>query len=564
MIRKSQYKVAYLTMEVALENRLRNYAGGLGVLAGDILRSAADLSLPMVGVSLLSDKGYFNQEIIDGKQMAISDTDYDFSRLTKVPQTVIVRIGNENVTIGAWEYLLHGIGGAVVPFYFLDSDFPENSPTNRLIADRLYGGDDDYRFRQEMVLGIGSVKLLKALGYSGLDKFHLNEGHSSLAAAHIFSDYLASGMDQKRALKNTKDKVVFTNHTPVRAGNDAFGWDMVKKYYSDYCNIESFSHSEVLDMNDLGMGLSGFVGGVSRSHSRILRQMHPGSKITYINNGVDPNYWTSGSMSLVFDKYVPGWRQDNSKLSRATRIPLEVISQAHAQSKQELIDLIAARTGVKFFSSQMIIGFARRFASYKRPQLIFHDIDRLLAISDRYPVQLVFAGKAHPKDEIGQEIMSKILKIISANTEKLRAVFLEDYDLDLARVIISGSDVWLNNPLPPLEASGTSGMKAAVNGVPQISTYDGWWVDGYKKGKTGWIFGSKGCGPEYSQGDYENLLEQDSRDFYRVLEGDVLPLYYNINPDKWLKICRSCVAFNGNKFSSQKTVSAYRHRAYGL
>lgn len=558
---KLDYKVAYLSMEIGLEDRVRSYAGGLGVLAGDILKSAADLGYPMVGVTMLSDKGYFDQEIIDGRQVSFPESDYDFTGLKKLSDTISVEIGSEMVEVGAWEYLIKGIGGGIVPVYFLDTSRPANSAQNRLITSFLYGGDIDYRLRQEIVLGIGGIKLLEKLGYDP-KKFHLNEGHNSLAAAYLLSQSKASTWE--KGVAAIKEKIVFTNHTPIRAGNDSFRLeDMVAHCPSLKDILVHFADpQDRVDMTFMGMSLSGFISGVSRPHQRILRQMYPDFRIASINNGINANYWTNPALATVFDHYLGRWREDNSRLKEVRHIPLAELASAHALAKRSLISRIEEVTGIELSETAFTIGFARRFAPYKRSAMLLSDMDHLLRIHKNFPLQIIYSGKAHPRDDSGQDIIAEILEKAEKHQAEIRIIFLEDYDLSLSRLMAAGCDLWLNNPLPYLEASGTSGMKAAVNGVPQLSTKDGWWVDGYRRRKTGWAFGRARVSSESAADPlYQKSIQVDAPELYDTLEKKILPMFYR-HPKKWQRLMRLVIAINGCRFSSQNTVKDYIKQAY--
>lgn len=557
---KARYQTAYLSMEIGLKDRVRSYAGGLGVLAGDILRSAADLGYPIVGMTLISDKGYFDQEIIDGRQVSFPESDYDFSGLRKLEERVLVKIGGSQVEICAWEHLIKGING-VVPVYFLDTSLEINSPSDRIITSFLYGGDTNYRLRQEIVLGIGGVKMLEKLGYR-IRKYHLNEGHSSLAAAYLLSQ--EEMKEKRRAVERVKEKIVFTNHTPVKAGNDNFPLEEMSSELPDLAGVLSrFSDSAGrLDMTRLGMMLAGYISGVSRPHQKILRRLFPDFSIRRVNNGVDANYWASDHFAALFDEYVPGWRGDSRRLKRAVRIPIEEIWRVHLLAKQELLARVKESAGVDMDEDVFTIGFARRFAPYKRSAMIISDMEKLLSISSRYPLQIIYSGKAHPDDVNGQEIIAEILDKAEKYRDKIKIVFLEDYDLSLSRLMAAGCDLWLNNPLPHLEASGTSGMKAAINGVPQLSTADGWWVDGCHPGKTGWSFGRAKVSSESGIDPlYLESIHQDAPELYSRLEDEILPLFFS-RPRRWQKVMQKTIAINGHNFNTQNTIRQYIKEAY--
>lgn len=546
MVRKKT-AVAYFSLEIALEKSLPTYAGGLGILAGDILRSAGDINFPMVGVTLLNRRGYLKQRInIKGEQVSGPEKSYAFSKLEKTKARTTVMIGQEKVFVQAWRYLL--VGESIsTPVYLLDTDCPENSPANRRLTDRLYDSDKAYRLRQEIVLGRGGVKILNILGYD-IKKYHLNEGHGSLAIVELMLSL--KKLSPNKQLKSVREKCIFTVHTPLPGAQDIFAKDFFLAHQSDWPkSLAGFFKEGKINMTKLGLHCCGYVNAVSKRHQGVSKKMFPGQKIEYITNGVNSSLWTSPWLASIYDACAPGWRRDGSVLSAVKKEDLNKIRGAHQQAKRELIRHIKKLTGVSWSEEKIIIGFARRFTPYKRPGLIFQDISYLKKIAKKFGgLQLVFSGKAHPNDLAGQSL----IKDLAVTTKKLNGiidiVFLPNYNIDQAKLLVSGSDLWLNTPEPPLEASGTSGMKAAHNGVPQLSTDDGWWPEGYKRERTGWLI-------------KENL--DGTNNLYELLENEILPTYYQ-EKEKWLKIMRSSISLNAPVFNTGRVLSQYINKAYHL
>jgi starch phosphorylase len=541
--------VVYLSMEIALENDIKTYAGGLGVLAGDILRSAADSGFPMVGVTLLSDQGYLRQRVDkDGKQASDPDPGYDFSKLEKLPQQAEIFIGPERVVVGVWRYLIKGLHGSTVPVYLLDTNIESNRAAHRGLTGQLYGGDMGYRLQQEIVLGRGGVKILQALGYQDIKKFHLNEGHGALAAVELFLNSPAETDSAK--VEEVRKKCVFTTHTPLPKAQDIFAVDYLLKYQPDFPSRLAglSSGNQEINFTRLGLYFSAYVNAVSRQHQKSSQKMFPEYKIRDITNGVNPLTWSASEFCDLYDEYLPGWQDDNAKLLGAASIPSDRVWSAHRSAKNRLLQYISDRHPAPLDVEVFTIGFARRFTPYKRPTFLLQDIDRLLAINDKVgKIQIIYAGKAHPQDIIGQDLIRFIYETKKKLAGKIGLVFLEDYDLDKARLMAAGVDLWLNTPEPPYEASGTSGMKAAHNGVPQLSTMDGWWPEGYVKDKTGWII---------------REARDGGHDLYDVLEKEIIPLYYK-HPDKWREIMRQTISLNASRFNTGRVLWQYIEEAYG-
>ncbi len=542
MITKKNYSVAYISMEIALENNIKTYAGGLGVLAGDLLKSAAAKKFPVVGITLLNKEGYFKQKIdTTGNQTETADTDFNLDLLKKLDTVINLNIGAENIKIGVWEYLISGEEGHVGPVYFLDADLPENKEEFKNLTKRLYGGDLENRLRQEIILGRGGVKILQALGFENINKYHINEGHGALATIELFLS--RKGKSEKAKIEAVKKLCVFTTHTPIKTVYDDFPLDLLLQNQPDFpVGLKGLIKRQELNTLDLGMYFSGFINGVSKRHQELLENIFPTQKIEAITNGVNSVFWTGPEFRKLFDDNLAGWRENNSLLKQSEKIPGEDIWVAHQQAKQRLLNYVKDKAQAGWSPEVFTLGYARRFTKYKQPLLLFTDIERLLeVIEEGGEMQIVLAGKAHRRDTSGQEALKKIFEI-KEKYPQLKIVFLENYDLNLAKLLVSGVDLWLNTPEPPLEACGTSGMKAAHNGVPQFSTLDGWWPEGYVKNKTGWAI-------------------KTADDLYETLKNEILPLYYG-TPDKWQTLMKNVISINASYFNSDRAWDEYVERAY--
>ncbi|MFH1502294.1 MAG: alpha-glucan family phosphorylase [Candidatus Eisenbacteria bacterium] len=554
-------EVAYFTMEVALDQSMPTYSGGLGVLAADTLRAAGDLRAPMIGVTLLHRAGYFRQRLDAVGNQTEEPREWDPGAfLTPLPERARIVIEGRDVALMAWRLAVEGRGGHPVPVYFLDTDLPENDPLDRSLTGTLYGGDRRYRLCQEVVLGMGGVAILKALGHEpGL--FHMNEGHSALLSLSLLAEEIGT-RDPSSATPEERERVrrrcVFTTHTPVPAGHDRFSADLVHGVLGEKQarSLESAGclRDGELNMTCLGLRCSHYVNGVSMRHEKISEGMFPEYPFDSITNGVHAETWTSGPLKELFDRYVPEWRRDNRYLRYAVSIPRDEVMDAHRAAKELLLREVESRTGAALDPAALTLGFARRATPYKRHALIFSDIERLRRIvKEAGPAQFVFGGKAHPNDEAGKAVIREVFGIARALEGEIPVVYLEDYDLELAGLVTAGVDLWLNTPRKPHEASGTSGMKAALNGVPSLSVLDGWWVEGHVEGVTGW-----------SVGDPWNVESDDvreSRSLYEKLETAILPLF-RAAPDEYARVMRTAIALNGSFFNAQRMVSQYVENAY--
>ncbi len=553
--------IAYFSMDVAANSAIPTYSGGLGVLAGDMLRSAADLEIPMVAVSLLHRKGYFDQRLDSrGNQVESPSKWSPENHLTRLAPKVSLLLQGREVRIGVWQYRFVGITGHTVPLLFLDTDLEENDAADRGLTDFLYGGDERYRLCQEAILGLGGIAMLRALGYAEIRVFHMNEGHSALATVALMEER-ARQQPQYRfsesEVEAVRQQCAFTTHTPVPAGHDRFNPELVGRVLGER-RVGVLNQLRVmngsLNMTELALRFSGFVNGVSMRHGEVSRAMFPNHNIDAITNGVHAGTWTAAPMAALFDRTIPEWRRDNCFLRYAIGIPLSEIRQSHGQAKKALLQQIRWLTGSQLDEKVFTLGFARRATGYKRGDLLFTDLERLKQIARQVgPLQLIYAGKAHPRDESGKAVIRRIFEAAAALAGDVRVVYLENYDMALGQVLCSGVDVWLNTPLRPQEASGTSGMKAALNGVPSLSVLDGWWIEGHIEGVTGWSIG------EANASENDSMAEAAS--LYEKLAAVILPLYYR-EPDKFAQVMRSAIALNGSFFNTQRMISQYVRNAY--
>jgi starch phosphorylase len=549
-------------MEIALDAGIPTYSGGLGVLAGDTIRSAADLEIPLVAVTLLHRKGYFYQKIDPSgwqKEEPVEWVVEDF--LEEMAPRVTITLEGRAVQLRAWKYDVRGVKGQKVSVYFLDADLPENSERDRGLTDFLYGGDPTYRLGQEIILGIGGIRILRALGYQNIERFHLNEGHASLLTLELLHEEAKKSGKEKISSEDVeavRKKCVFTTHTPVVSGHDQFPMELVnrvlehRKMFSDLKDI--LCHEGILNMTYLALNLSHYVNGVAKKHGEVSRLMFAGYAIDAITNGVHAATWVSDPFQNLYDQYIPGWKEDNFSLRYALSIPRQEIWKAHVQAKKELIRTVNRDTNVGMDVDVLTLGFARRAATYKRGDLLFTDIDRLKVIAKTVgPFQIVFGGKAHPRDEKGKEIIKRIFQMKEVLKHDIRIGYLENYDMELGKIITSGVDVWLNTPQRPFEASGTSGMKAALNGVPSLSVLDGWWIEGHIEGITGWSIGENE--------DEGHDPSQDATFLYQKLEHVVIPLFRE-KRDRFIDVMRHAIALNGSFFNTQRMLQQYVLNAY--
>ena len=596
--------IAYFSAEYGLHHALPFYAGGLGFLAGDYLKECSDLGIPLVGVGFMYPKGYLRQMITpDGWQMGACEIlDRDSAPIRRVldvegqPLSVKVPVIDPPIYLEAWKVQV-----GRTPLYLIDTSSEANEPWNRSISDRLYTGDPEQRLRQEIVLGIGGVRILKALNidYSVL---HLNEGHPAFAILERIREMVEKGMSYRDAFERVRQTSVFTTHTPVPAGHDIFTFQLMDKYFDSYLPSLELRREEFFKLgmdpaNPSGFNMTAFAlrccahrNAVSKKHGEVTRKMWrklwpdlPEEKvpIDYVTNGIHVPSWIDRRLGdVIFNKYMGrNWLagHDNPRIwELIDEIPDEVLWKHHQSMKNLLITRIRERSRLKWLDSStadprlvmasgilldpsaLTLGFARRFASYKRPTLLLQDMQRLKKIvNDTWrPVQIVFAGKAHQDDQYSKQLLQQVFNAAKDQAFGGRIAFVEDYDERLAQYLVHGVDVWVNNPIPPMEASGTSGMKAGLNGLPQLSILDGWWIEGYN-GKNGWAF-------EGAQGP-----DRDSRDaaaLYDIIERQVVPLYYEVDgdgiPRGWVTMMKETIKRTGPHFCARRMAKEYTDKFY--
>jgi len=561
--RRVSEKIAYFSMEIALDPAIPSYGGGLGILAGDMLRSAADLELPIIAVTLVHRKGYFRQSLdAEGNQTEEPDPWIPEAVLQPVEGTFTVNIENRDVHVRAWRYNLHGMSGFVVPVYLLDSDLPENSEWDRALTDTLYGGDSRYRICQEVLLGIGGVSLLRNVGVKNANSYHMNEGHAAFLTLALLEDQMKLRkytVPVEADVEVVRRRCLFTTHTPVQAGHDRFPWELVKQVLGEPRTVllqqVGFGAEGFLNMTNLALHFSRYVNGVAMRHGEVSQDMFPQFPIHAITNGVHAATWASPPFQDLFDREIPEWRRDNAYMRYAVGIPLEEIKKAHCLAKSALIKEVHRRSGMLLDESALTIGFARRAATYKRADLLFKDINRLKYIAESIgPIQILYGGKAHPHDAGGKALIQRVIQAATGLKNDIKILYLENYNMALAKLITSGVDLWLNTPQRPQEASGTSGMKAALNGVPSLSVLDGWWVEGCVEDVTGWAIG------------YDSKISGDdsaaeSASLYDKLERKIIPMFYRA-PEAYAEVMRFSIALNASFFNTHRMLSQYKANAY--
>lgn len=599
--------IAYFSAEYGLHHSLPLYAGGLGFLAGDHLKESSDLGLPLVAVGFMYSEGYLHQHIgPDGWQQDIREIlDRDEAPVTRVldkhGNQLIVRVPfiDPPISVAVWK-----VDVGIIPLYLLDTDIPENSPANRSITHRLYIGDNEQRLKQEIVLGIGGSRVLDVLGLRP-SVIHLNEGHPAFALFERIREKVQDHLSFAEAALRVKETTIFTTHTPVPAGHDAFTHSLMDRYFPDYYPLLGISREaflsmgcspgcprDLFNMTAFALKLSSFNNAVSRRHGEVAREMWrslwpdlPAEKtpIQHITNGVHVSTWLDPKMELLLNRYLssicPQWLAKHDRCTiweMINEVPDNELWTVHVQLKRKLINRIrehkrrrwvgestdplnAISGGALLDPYALTIGFARRFSTYKRADLIFQDIERLKKIVNNpwMPVQVIFAGKAHPADTEGKQIIQNVYKHAIQQEFGGRIAFVEDYGEQMAQYLVHGVDVWLNNPLPPFEACGTSGMKASLNGVLHLSVPDGWWPEAYN-GKNGWVFGETASDRNH---DF-----QDAGQLYELLERQVIPLYYlradDGIPHMWVKMMKEAIKCTGSHFSARRMVKEYARRGY--
>jgi starch phosphorylase len=545
-------------MEIAIRPEMPTYSGGLGILAGDTLRSMADLGIPLVAFTLAHRKGYFQQHLdAAGEQTEEVQPWNPADFCTEEKARVTVSVEDRIVTVRCWRYDLVGCTGHVVPIYLLDTDLDENSGWDRGLTDHLYGGDNNYRLQQEIVLGMGGVRMAHALGYR-INVYHMNEGHAALLTLGLLERQLGGGplgAATEADMDQVRKKCVFTTHTPVPAGHDRFSTEQTIRILGGdrAARLERLGcfRDGMLNMTLLALRFSRYANGVAMQHAKVSRAMFPEFAIDSVTNGVHAPTWLSEPFQQMLDKNIPAWRRDHLYLRNAIDLPEKEILTAHAHAKGVLLSEVAERTGQVLNPKVLTLGFARRAATYKRATLLFTDPERLAAIAAAAGgLQILYAGKAHPQDQPGKALIHQVVaRAAELSNAALRIIYLENYDWKLGALLTSGVDVWVNTPARPYEASGTSGMKAALNGVPSLSILDGWWIEGCIEGVTGWAI----------EDGANDAAEANS--LYQKLEGSVVPLFRDL-PEKWARLMRTTLAFNGSYFNTSRMVKQYTRNAY--
>ncbi len=599
--------IAYFSFEFGLHNSLPIYSGGLGILSGDHAKETSDLGLPFVGVGFFYPQGYFRQRIPShGWQESIyPQLDMNIAPIHNLQDEqgndvlVDVFLGGRRVFARVWH-----VQAGRTNLYLMDTDVDENDPWDRELSARLYSGDSEMRIRQEIMLGIGGVRLLRKLGIEPY-AYHMNEGHSAFLLLELIREKVVAGISFEEAIKQVQKQTVFTTHTPVPAGHDAFGFHMIEQYFRGFWEELGISREQFLNlgghqedwgiafnMTVLALRLSGQANGVSKLHGEVSRKMWQEAwpdravedvPITSITNGIHVPSWISSEMSQLFSKYLgPDWRDrhdDPVLWERMVDVPDDELWQIHMHMKRKMISFFQEYVrrnwingrhdptqiltgGTLLEPTALTIGFARRFATYKRATLIFRDLDRLkrILLDTHRPVQIIFAGKAHPADEPGKQLIQYIYNMAKNNEMGGRIAFVEDYNMHMARYLVQGVDIWLNTPRLPREASGTSGMKAALNGIPNLSILDGWWAEGYN-GANGWAIGG---GESFADQNVQDA--HDAHSLYQLLEEEIVPLFYNRDKDGiprgWAEIMRESIRSNAALFSMRRMVKEYTTKMY--
>lgn len=546
-------RIAYFSMEIAVSPEIHTYSGGLGVLAGDIAQTCGDLELPVVFVSLISRAGHFHQTIDEFGRQHEQEDRWDPKRWA-VPLSAMValRLEGRDVWVRPWLYINPGTRGHEIPVLFLDTDLEENHTEDRTLTHYLYGGDSTYRLKQELVLGVGGVRLLRALGFT-ISRYHLNEGHAAFLAVELLHG-LPQSMNASNDLYNSvrvRNRCIFTTHTPVEAAHDRFSYDLVARVVGDTFDLSGLKHlagNENLNMTQLALNSSGYVNGVALKHAQTAGRMFPNIAVRAITNGIHVGRWTHEAFVRLYDQAIPSWAQEPELLTRADQLSNAMVWDAHTLAKRELVEKVRQTTGVVLSPDKPIIGFARRMTGYKRPDMLFGNLERLRTIARDFPFQIVVSGKAHPQDLEGKRLIERINGAMRSLAGSIPCAYLPNYDLRVAKMLVAGVDIWLNTPQPPLEASGTSGMKAALNGVLNLSILDGWWIEAWIEGVTGWAIEDRN-------------QESDSDPLYNKLQRTVLPLYYN-DRDRWIWMMKQAISKIASYFNSHRMMRRYASEAY--
>lgn len=538
-------KVAYFSAEIGIKEEIKTYSGGLGILAGGTIKAMADLEVPFCAITLLYKYGFFKQKIVNDYQEELNDC-WDYKNiLIDTKKEIKVNISGTDIYVKIWKYEYTGITGHKIPIYFLDTHLEKNPLWACQLTDNLYQGD---RLSQEIILGIGGIRALKELEINTIEKYHMNEGHSSFLTLELYKN---NGKENNIwSDEEIKNKCVFTTHTPIPAGHDKFSYsEIYEKLKGEIdilpLHIKKLAGEDLLNTTLLALNFSSYHNGVSKKHGDVTKKMFPNFEIDYITNGVHLQSWTSKYFKELYNKYMPGWEKQNSKLKEIFKIPNSQIYRAHQLAKEELIDFINQKNIVDttLKKNVLTIGFARRFIQYKDAELIFENLEELKKLGGK--VQFIFAGKSHKNDPWGKNIMKDIIDNANDLKEHIQIAFLENYDIEIAKKLVAGCDLWLNTPIPPSEASGTSGMKAVVNGCLHFSRVDGWAIESFERNGGG-----------FPIAEYE--------DFIRTLEFKIIPMYYSENKTSWVEEMKLSIGNSATYFNTHRMAKEYISKAYKI
>jgi len=538
---------AYFSMEIGLEDNLKTYAGGLGILAGDILKGAADLNYPMIGITLLYKNGYFKQVLSETGEQIEQEDKWDYEKLlTNTGKKIKIQLKNEVLNLEIWEYEIRGATGSKVKVYFLNADLQENSQDSRYISYNLYTPFENTRLKQEIALGLGGVKALQELGYKDISTYHLNESHVAFSILELKMLHMNREEIQK--------KVVFTTHTPGAHGHTVRSQtDIEHLLPNEYLDLlkEDFEDNS-LKMTPFCMKYSHCTNAVSKIHQSVTSELFK-TNVENVTNGIHTGTWAGGETAMLFDQFIPKWREDSSRLTEAFKLDSNLLWNTHTQNKIEMIEFIKNLGLGELHPEIFTIGFGRRVDGYKRSGFLFYELDRLKIIAEKFNgLQIIFSGKAYFNYKDGEDHIAYVLKLAKEFKGKLKIIYIPDYSINISQMMVQGCDIWLNNPVKPLEASGTSGMKAALNGVPNFSTLDGWWAEGWEEGVTGW-----------SIGDNINDEKKELEELYSKLENIIIPLYIN-NREEWIQVMKNAIAKNGSHFNTHRVLKEYIEKSYKI
>ncbi|MGD0477961.1 MAG: alpha-glucan family phosphorylase [Nitrososphaerales archaeon] len=548
-------KIAVFVMEVGIDDQIPTYSGGLGVLAGDLAFSFSDFGLPATFITLLSRNGYASQRLDRERGQLDAPHPWDYARiLSPTDARANVEVGGTVQRVGVWEYKIRG--KAETSVLFLDTDFPENDKKVRDATERLYEGEIWQRMLQDIILGIGGYRILKALGRN-VDVYHLNESHAAFATIELLRDAGSPEAARRRC--------AFTTHTPIAAGNDVFPLAMVEEALSKYPWVDWTKESVdgSINLSRLAAKYSGVTNAVSLKHKYVAGSVLGFDNISYVTNGVYHKRWVHDELKRVYDRHLPGWQDSPSLLVRALGIPSVELAEARKAVKRTLVTMVNERTGLHFDEGALTISVAKRITSYKRNNMILSDPERLERIAgEKGGIQVIIAGKAHPRDDVAKSMLADAIHEadqLNRGSQKVKIAILENYGIEMAKLLVAGSDVWLNNPRRPLEACGTSGIKAAINGVLNFSVYDGWWLEGGIEGVNGW-----GIGRRLEWNDLSASIDgEDAGDMFRKLTDEIVPTYYN-DRARWWNMSRMSIATVGPLFNSYRMVGDYVTKVYSL